>query len=125
MAIKTRNDFANGLVLNPLAYDTVQTKRQQQSDVDEEDLSQGLKLSQGFLNTACFKGSRHTNSSMSHGVVPETNLQFYFDTNLDKCPMDVMCEPTSYSHFCSLVGKGLRLEKVMVFFYEEDYLDNI
>ncbi|ORZ21924.1 hypothetical protein BCR41DRAFT_350238 [Lobosporangium transversale] len=44
----------NGLVLNLLAYDTTQTKkRQQQSDVDEEDPSQELELSQGFLNTTC------------------------------------------------------------------------
>ncbi|ORZ21957.1 hypothetical protein BCR41DRAFT_420858 [Lobosporangium transversale] len=46
--ISTKN-----LVLNLLAYDTTQTKRQQQSDVDEEDASQELELSQGFLNTTC------------------------------------------------------------------------
>ncbi|ORZ05169.1 hypothetical protein BCR41DRAFT_362042, partial [Lobosporangium transversale] len=45
----------NGLVLNLLAYDTTQAKRQQQSDVDEEDPSQELELSQGFLNTTCSK----------------------------------------------------------------------
>ncbi|ORZ04290.1 hypothetical protein BCR41DRAFT_362849, partial [Lobosporangium transversale] len=47
----------NGLVLNLLAYDTTQTKRQQQSDVDEEDPSQELELSQGFLNTTCSKAA--------------------------------------------------------------------
>ncbi|ORZ14944.1 hypothetical protein BCR41DRAFT_386782 [Lobosporangium transversale] len=47
----------NGLVLNLLAYDTTQTKRQQQSDVDEEDPSQELGLSQGFLNTTCSKAA--------------------------------------------------------------------
>ncbi|ORZ16718.1 hypothetical protein BCR41DRAFT_353007 [Lobosporangium transversale] len=47
----------NGLVLNLLAYDTTQTKRQQQSDVDEEDPSQELEFSQGFLNTTCSKAA--------------------------------------------------------------------
>ncbi|ORZ26622.1 hypothetical protein BCR41DRAFT_347648 [Lobosporangium transversale] len=47
----------NGLVLNLLAYDTTQTKRQQQSDVDEEDSRQELELSQGFLNTTCSKAA--------------------------------------------------------------------
>ncbi|ORZ10974.1 hypothetical protein BCR41DRAFT_357282 [Lobosporangium transversale] len=47
----------NGLVLNLLAYDTTQTKRQQQSDVDEEGPSQKLELSQGFLNTTCSKAA--------------------------------------------------------------------
>ncbi|ORZ09686.1 hypothetical protein BCR41DRAFT_388215 [Lobosporangium transversale] len=47
----------NGLVLNLLAYDTTQRKRQKQSDVDEEDLSQELELSQGFLNTTCSKAA--------------------------------------------------------------------
>ncbi|ORZ19175.1 hypothetical protein BCR41DRAFT_351678, partial [Lobosporangium transversale] len=47
----------NGLVLNLLAYDTTQTTRQRQSDVDEEDSSQELELSQGFLNTTCSKAA--------------------------------------------------------------------
>ncbi|ORZ11721.1 hypothetical protein BCR41DRAFT_356821 [Lobosporangium transversale] len=40
----------NGLVLNLLAYDTTQTKRQQHP-------SQELELSQGFLNTTCSKAA--------------------------------------------------------------------
>ncbi|ORZ11289.1 hypothetical protein BCR41DRAFT_356977 [Lobosporangium transversale] len=47
----------NGLVPNLLAYDTTQTKRQQQSDVDEEDANQELELSQGFFNTTCSKAA--------------------------------------------------------------------
>ncbi|ORZ14420.1 hypothetical protein BCR41DRAFT_354842 [Lobosporangium transversale] len=47
----------NGLVLNLLAYDTTQTKRQQQSDIDEEDPSQELELSHGFFNTTCSKAA--------------------------------------------------------------------
>ncbi|KAF9914039.1 hypothetical protein BX616_009088 [Lobosporangium transversale] len=52
-----RNGFTNGLVLNLPTYDTVQAKGQWWSDVDEEDPSQELELSQGFLNTTCSKAA--------------------------------------------------------------------
>ncbi|ORZ11785.1 hypothetical protein BCR41DRAFT_356917, partial [Lobosporangium transversale] len=59
----------NGLVLNLLAYDTTQTKRQQQSDVDEEDPSQELELSQGFLNTTCSKAAGRCPSANTTTIV--------------------------------------------------------
>ncbi|ORZ16775.1 hypothetical protein BCR41DRAFT_353162 [Lobosporangium transversale] len=59
----------NGLVLNLLAYDTTQTKKQQQSDVDEEDPSQELELSQGFLSTTCSKAAGRCPSANTTTIV--------------------------------------------------------
>ncbi|ORZ09032.1 hypothetical protein BCR41DRAFT_358766, partial [Lobosporangium transversale] len=82
----------NGLVLNLLAYDTTQTKRQQQSDVDEEDASQELELSQGFLNTMCSKAAGevladedyvNTNWKRSSKLLENVELTF---NEPERCP---------------------------------------